>query len=179
MNSTKNIFTILSGLIIGSYLIHVSYMILSDIPDKKDLIWITSDEVIDARLSGTNAKGRIKLYNENGYCLSVSNKKNGYTELFNAINTNKIYTIGYNPERQLHSDNENVYNIVYEIIINNEVVKSYEEHVKTQRYMFIFIGLLGLFMLLGAILTYIYKPDFQQLTSRSSRDHRPDGPPAT
>ena len=72
-------------------------MILSDIPNKQDLIWITSDEVIDARLSGTNAKGRIKLYNENGYCLSISNKKNGYTELFNAINADKVYSIGYNP----------------------------------------------------------------------------------
>ena len=160
-------------------MIHVSYMILSDIPNKQDLIWITSDEVIDARLSGTNAKGRIKLYNENGYCLSISNKKNGYTELFNAINADKVYSIGYNPERQLHSDNENVYNIVYEISISNEVVKSYEEHVKMQRYMFLFIGLLGLFILLGAILTYIYKPDLQQLTSRSSRDRQPDEPPAT
>lgn len=154
-DTLNHLLTFAAGLIMGVFLIYTSYMMISDTPEKKDLLWLSSADVTEIKYSSNKKNSRIQFYSNEGYCLSLSSKKDGFTDLYDTIKNGGKYSIGYNQERMLFSDKKTLYSKVYEISVNGKVIDSYESHVSAQRYLFLFIGGFGIFILMAPF--YIYK----------------------
>ena len=152
MTNFDKISVIFVGPIMGILFLYTAFMVLTDIPDKETLLWLNSSDVTDiSYLEAKEGVSRIRLSTESGYCISVSSSKEGFSSLLEAARNRKDFSVGYNKEGQLFSDGPERYDVVYEIVANGRVVKSYEEHAKALRYIFCGVGLMGLFMLGGAL----------------------------
>ena len=136
----------------GLIFIYISYLMLTDIPPKESLLWLHSADVKEIEyLEESGEVIRINLSTASWCCLSVKNTKEGFASLLTAVRANEAFSIGYNKERELFSDSPRRYTVIYEIIANGSVVKSYENHVRTLKFIFLGVGLLGLFMLGSAV----------------------------
>lgn len=128
---------ILGGPIVGFFLLYTAYMMITDIPNKESLLWLSSSDVTDIKyVEDGDVTTRIKFSKDSGCCISVSSKKEGFSSLLHAARNGKDFSIGYNKERALFSESPKRYTVIYEIISNGKVVKSYEDHVKILRYIF-------------------------------------------
>ena len=152
MTKFQKFTVIFGGPIIGIFFLYIAFMMITDIPDKETLLWLSSSDVTDIRyIEANDGVTRIRFSTESGCCISVSSKKEGFSSLLEATRNGENFSIGYNKERELFSESPKLYNIIYEIVANGSVVKSYEEHVKTLKYILWGVGLMGLFMLGGAV----------------------------
>lgn len=152
MNAFQKFCLVVGGPIIGSIFIYMSYLMLTDVPPKETLLWLHSADVTETLyLEGNGEVSRIRFFTSSGYCLSVNHNKEGFSSLLNAAEDGKQFSIGYNMERELFSDSPQRYTVIYEILADGEVVKSYEKHIKMLKYIFWGVGIMGLFMLGSAI----------------------------
>jgi hypothetical protein len=144
---------LIGGFVFAPIVLYISFMMISDLPDRSELISLQSSNVVDVEFrTPTGSLSSVRLYDRRGLRLTVCPKEDGFGQLVQAIHTGQPYTIYYNRERELFSSSAKLYNVIYEIHAGDIVVNSYDERVKSIRRVFGAIGVFGLLWLAGAIL---------------------------
>lgn len=156
---------LIGGFAFAPAVIYFSVMMISDLPVRSELISLKSSEVVGVQYgTPSGSQSSVRLYDRHGLRLTFCPKEDGFRQLAHAIHTGQPYTIYYNRERRLFSNSPKLYNIVYEIRVKGNVVKSYDERVERIWTVFGSIGVFGLLWLAGAILV-LRKPTAASPTS--------------
>jgi hypothetical protein len=144
---------LIGGFAFAPVVAYISFMMISDLPDRSELIVLQSSNVVDVEfLAPSGLLSSVRFKDRNGLRLTVCSEDDGFEELVHAIHTGQPYKIYYNRERELFSSSPKLYSVIYEIHAGDNVVNSYDERVKSIRTGFGAIGVFGLLWVVGAIL---------------------------
>jgi hypothetical protein len=172
--------SILGSFTLGALLVFFAYVILTSIPQKSELNWAHSSDIVEVKHYKALAGGRnfsliphMCLITQDHRSLYLNSEDNGFSELYTATQNGVNYSVGFTQERMLFSDSPKLYSIVKVIIVDGVPVRSYENYVIVAR---IFSGILfgfGILLVgyaLNALRTKLLaNPAFKRDSPRSGR----------
>lgn len=110
----------------GGTFMYGSYMMLSVLPEKADLIALEPSTVRDAYVDKGLNGDVLRLCGAGGACVTVSPRKDYYPDLVAAIHSPEFYRVLYARERGLFSRDNELYTVIYDVSVNGETLESFE-----------------------------------------------------
>jgi hypothetical protein len=133
----KTMLVALPGLILGSPLMYLGFLLLVDLPDKSELKTVSMADIVKVEYSYFKRKGReipqLSFLTREWGRITVTGGTSAFTVLEPAVNNQEPYSIGFVQERQLFSDSSESYNMVYAVDVNGRAVKSFDNEVAERR----------------------------------------------
>ena len=136
----------------GGVFIFGSYLTISNIPDRADLIALVPSVVHEAYVDKSINGDMLRLFDAQGGSVTVNPRKDYYQDLVAAIDSGQSYRVLYARERGLFSNDRKAYIVIYDVSVNGETLESFESRVNQLRLFCSGTFAFGLVMLVGGFL---------------------------
>jgi hypothetical protein len=162
MSRAERLLAVFAGLTLGPLLVYVAYLMLTDIPDKSELITVNTADIVDVKYGHYYRKGRkipqMCFDTREWDCVIVPEEAAGFKELEHAVEHQIPYSIGFIQTRELFSDSSKRYNMVYAVDVNGRSVKSFDGRVMETRVLWsaVFgLGVVAIGLAIHALRTFL------------------------
>lgn len=137
MPRAEKLLAILTGLTLGPLLMYVASLMLIDIPDKSELITVSTTDIVDVKYGHYYRKGRkvtqMCFGTREWDCVIVREDAVGFKELEQAVERRLPYAIGFVATSELFSDSSTRYNVIYAVDVNGRSVMAFDGQVMESR----------------------------------------------
>jgi hypothetical protein len=148
MRRTERLLAVLAGLTLGPFIMYFAYLLLTGIPDRSELITVSTADILDVKYGHINRKGRaisrMCFVTREWGCVVVTEEAMEFKDLEQAVAHRHPYVIGFVQEGELFSDSSERYNMVYSVVANGRSIKSFDGRVMETRALSIAVFGLGL-----------------------------------